>query len=83
MSETGVGIIPTRVGTRCRQLHTETVSRDHPHACGDKSKDRKQEIARAGSSPRVWGQVSPFRRLVEQIKDHPHACGDKNLMEKR
>ena len=30
---------------------------DHPHACGDKGKDRQKNRAKTGSSPRVWGQA--------------------------
>ena len=29
-------IIPTRVGTRCRNVRNRQIFRDHPHACGDK-----------------------------------------------
>ena len=30
------GIIPTRVGTRTADYSSDALSRDHPHACGDK-----------------------------------------------
>ena len=32
----GVGIIPTRVGTRYRHTEYKYQHKDHPHACGDK-----------------------------------------------
>ena len=31
------GIIPTRVGTRAVNNAVDSVTKDHPHACGDKS----------------------------------------------
>ena len=70
-------IIPTRVGTRKfwkRQLRRH---RDHPHACGDKTIGFGGKSAMAGSSPRVWGQVSQRLLVRVQAWDHPHACGDK------
>ncbi len=33
---TNVGIIPTRVGTSKILIVYAVVTRDHPHACGDK-----------------------------------------------
>ena len=51
------GIIPTRVGTSLKPYRGEPVSRDHPHACGDKRSLQSRQTARTGSSPRVWGQV--------------------------
>ena len=53
------GIIPTRVGTRRVYLIWIMRTRDHPHACGDKT-ERIPGLRKAkGSSPRVWGQVPP------------------------
>ena len=37
-----------------------TFSKDHPHACGDKSLCTAKSKKELGSSPRVWGQVSCF-----------------------
>ena len=51
-------IIPTRVGTRLCQQYLPKPYRDHPHACGDKGSDLMRPTDTAGSSPRVWGQVS-------------------------
>ena len=51
-------IIPTRVGTSCVTSFKGFFSRDHPHACGDKSDRIKKASFRLGSSPRVWGQAS-------------------------
>ena len=52
-----VGIIPTRVGTRISARYVCGKLRDHPHACGDKKKNRADFFQPLGSSPRVWGQV--------------------------
>ena len=49
-------IIPTRVGTSLLVLCAEIFSKDHPHACGDKSFKAKLLTPTRGSSPRVWGQ---------------------------
>ena len=51
------GIIPTRVGTRILECCTGGIDKDHPHACGDKSRYHISVLGLLGSSPRVWGQV--------------------------
>ena len=50
------GIIPTRVGTSIRVKICCAVTRDHPHACGDKVFTSPLCVSLRGSSPRVWGQ---------------------------
>ena len=54
----GFGIIPTRMGTRSLVNGNNFISRDHPHAYGDKLELFPREHLLRGSSPRVWGQVS-------------------------
>ena len=49
-------IIPTRVGTRKIKTSKQKLSRDHPHACGDKRGSPRIADTALGSSPRVWGQ---------------------------
>ena len=49
-------IIPTRVGTRGFRVFKGYSTRDHPHACGDKSRVLDCVHCCLGSSPRVWGQ---------------------------
>ena len=44
------GIIPTRVGTRKINLKIEEDDRDHPHACGDKTKEIKENSGFAKST---------------------------------
>ena len=51
------GIIPTRVGTRTVVSYRRHLSKDHPHACGDKVSLVKLSLLLLGSSPRVWGQA--------------------------
>ncbi len=53
---TDIRIIPTRVGTSCKNLVNLTERQDHPHACGDKFLEPYQGHPVKGSSPRVWGQ---------------------------
>ena len=56
------GIIPTRVGTRNSPSAIHIITRDHPHACGDKIYFPPVLRAVLGSSPRVWGQVGNILR---------------------
>ena len=64
------GIIPTRVGTSKILHENGTITRDHPHACGDKTAAFARSGSISGSSPRVWGQVDfildgqYFRRII-------------------
>ena len=51
------GIIPTRMGTRVIIMLLILISRDHPHAYGDKNTTNYDNIVADGSSPRVWGQA--------------------------
>ena len=52
-----IGIIPTRVGTSNLSDFVNVISRDHPHACGDKQPENNGYVPDEGSSPRVWGQA--------------------------
>ena len=56
MSGAAVRIIPTRVGTRLPPTCSNSLTRDHPHACGDKVDALVDNADTLGSSPRVWGQ---------------------------
>ena len=62
-------IIPTRVGTSCRKSDINKLSKDHPHACGDKLLFSGNSHIKRGSSPRVWGQVlnAPENCIVLRI----------------
>ena len=55
------GIIPTRVGTSHAAKRNNTLYKDHPHACGDKTSCVSGFRRCRGSSPRVWGQVTKLR----------------------
>ena len=46
------------MGTSASYYINPVQTEDHPHAYGDKLDGIEQAKARAGSSPRVWGQVS-------------------------
>ena len=50
-------IIPTRMGTSFYMCSKRQVSRDHPHAYGDKFTSMTLLADMSGSSPCVWGQV--------------------------
>ena len=51
------GIIPMRVGTSLLSSDVVRISKDHPHACGDKVPAFAHDFKTAGSSPCVWGQA--------------------------
>ena len=55
-----VRIIPTRMGTRTYFFDVSFNARDHPHAYGDKYNTIFANRMKAGSSPRVWGQVKTY-----------------------
>ena len=50
-------IIPMRVGTSLLSSDVVRISKDHPHACGDKVPAFAHDFKTAGSSPCVWGQA--------------------------
>ena len=43
-------IIPTRVGTSAREIRKDETNQDHPHACGDKTKEIKENSGFAKST---------------------------------
>ena len=53
-----------RVGTSLLSSDVVRISKDHPHACGDKVPAFAHDFKTAGSSPCVWGQV-PISVAVE------------------
>ena len=55
-------IIPTRMGTRSIVERRQWTKKDHPHAYGDKDFKPCVRSVPIGSSPRVWGQATPFRQ---------------------
>jgi len=44
------GIIPTRVGTSAVLICSSCYTEDHPHACGDKTKEIKENSGFAKST---------------------------------
>ena len=51
------------------------MNEDHPHACGDKYTSDDNSIPLWGSSPRVWGQVSPTLTLGVSFRIIPTRVG--------
>ena len=49
--------------------------RDHPHACGDKLNIYNNHLRRAGSSPRVWGQVKHIPHKIRFVGIIPTRVG--------
>ena len=65
------------MGTSPSPCRYKGLSKDHPHACGDKNVMAGVNEYATGSSPRVWGQALPSILRAQSQQDHPHACGDK------
>ena len=74
-SHSGHRIIPTRVGTRVFAYTNFLACKDHPHACGDKKGQEEKQMAKIGSSPRVWGQVSYFLGWILKVGIIPTRVG--------
>ncbi len=70
-------IIPTRVGTRSYGVASNCCMRDHPHACGDKQEIPITLHTTVGSSPRVWGQVSPILTVCVLVRIIPTRVGTR------
>ena len=72
-----IRIIPTRVGTRDYLVTVLVVFEDHPHACGDKVLYPVALRNKAGSSPRVWGQVRNYYGEFRQMRIIPTRVGTR------
>ena len=72
---TSFGIIPTRVGTRTSLSTVLPLSKDHPHACGDKLYKNTPNGVDKGSSPRVWGQVQKMNIGITDNRIIPTRVG--------
>ena len=70
-------IIPTRVGTSHSEFRENPLSRDHPHACGDKILIYAVKVTLTKSSPRVWGQDTVFSRHTNVIRIIPTRVGTR------
>ena len=71
------GIIRTRVGTRTADYSSDALSRDHPHACGDKLQYTAESGSDRGSSPRVWGQESLLSTGYSDFRIIPTRVGTR------
>ena len=72
-------IIPTRVGTSKRYTLPAPLTKDHPHACGDKTCVLPICATVWGSSPRVWGQVESMSGASGQLRIIPTRVGTSLL----
>ena len=68
-------IIPMRVGTSCRKADINNLSKDHPHACGDKPLYLLERLHCRGSSPCVWGQAFVTAGISNGIRIIPMRVG--------
>ena len=76
-------IIPTRVGTRRRNILCLSDHQDHPHACGDKAEASQCYVPLLGSSPRVWGQANEATKEAELVRIIPTRVGTSSLFRSR
>ena len=63
------------MGTRNMGFCKDGVTRDHPHAYGDKELFKGDENYHEGSSPRVWGQAAVNKANMEEIGIIPTRMG--------
>ncbi len=75
-----VRIIPTRMGTRRCAFCVFNVTRDHPHAYGDKSDGLLNTASVLGSSPRVWGQGLLYPARLVEVGIIPTRMGTRLLL---
>ena len=68
-----------RVGTRTLVNGNNFISRDHPHACGDKPHGTFLCKTEKGSSPCVWGQVKEKAPLERGCGIIPMRVGTSHL----
>ena len=69
------------MGTSYRNHITDAIGQDHPHAYGDKLKPGEKIFFRKGSSPRVWGQVSPIALWTDDDRIIPTRMGTSSVDE--
>ena len=72
-----LGIIPMRVGTRCKASQNSLLMRDHPHACGDKCGNSGGTAEKPGSSPCVWGQADFNASYSLEVRIIPMRVGTR------
>ena len=65
------------MGTRTLVNGNNFISRDHPHAYGDKAHTVATAPALIGSSPRVWGQAKNHRPKTRSTRIIPTRMGTR------
>ena len=83
LDPSGLGIIPTRVGSIGTAREGIRAARDHPHACGEHIGAHTMEQPTLGSSPRVWGASARPRRLQRHPGIIPTRVGSIRRMPRR
>ena len=68
------------MGTSIAGMPKKTINEDHPHAYGDKKGQEDKQMAKVGSSPRVWGQVPKLTALQVQQIIIPTRMGTSNKL---
>ena len=71
------GITPAYAGKSTAAVKHPKGNGDHPRVCGEKKVEHAQEMAEAGSPPRMRGKASFGRVLRTSTVDHPRVCGEK------
>ena len=67
------------MGTSCRKSDINKLSKDHPHAYGDKRLFPRRFLHSVGSSPRVWGQEFPMTEYEDEDRIIPTRMGTSRL----
>ena len=71
-----IGIIPAHAGNTSTSKTSETLSRDHPRACGEHRPQPVDRIARLGSSPRMRGTPNLSKICSTKIGIIPAHAGN-------
>ena len=72
--------IPTCVGNSIWTLHPLPLETVHPHVCGELLLSGITAATMAGSSPRVWGTLFPWRFSIIIERFIPTCVGNSEVV---
>ena len=68
--------IPTGVGNALERYPFHSRRSVHPHGCGERTASKGAPVTKGGSSPRVWGTLSPYRDHCRDSRFIPTGVGN-------
>ena len=69
-------ITPTCVGKARTARINENREKDHPHMCGESSRQKPVTRSLSRITPTCVGKAQMGRHQRYKIQDHPHMCGE-------